>query len=138
MKMAELFAMDATPINGARPEPGTEVRIFNAADHLVAKADGLPVAKIPKKFSQQLKDEPEKRCVTGVVIGDSIRIAVLVPEIRARYRETISGENGTFRLMGDQINYQSFPLNSRLMKLAQLRAARHVLNREKSFKAALL
>lgn len=108
MKMAELFAMDATPVNGAKPELGTEVRIFNAGDHLVAKADGLPVATIPKKFARRLKDEPEKRCVTGVATEDSLRISVLVPEICVKYREMISGENGTFHLIGDQITYQSF------------------------------
>lgn len=105
--MAELFGIDATPIGDARPEVGTEVKIFGAGDHLEARVDGVPVATVPRSFAPRLKAEKEKKCVTCARVGDVLRISVMVPAMRAKYDDSITGSDGTFRLFGGEITYRS-------------------------------
>lgn len=105
--MAELFGIDATPIGDARPEAGTEVKIFGAGDHLEARADGVPVATVPRSFAPRLRAEKEKTCVTCARVGDVLRISVMVPAMRAKYDDSITGSDGTLRLFGGEITYRS-------------------------------
>ena len=109
--LQELFGIDATPIGDASPEEGTEVRIFNASDHLEARVDGVPVATLPFFYASRLRSEHEKKCIVGARIGDSLRISVMVPAMRAKYDAFASGSNGTFRLIGDKISYSSAQTN---------------------------
>lgn len=106
-RMAELFGIDATLIGDSRPEVGTEVKIFGAGDHLEARVDGVPVATVPRAFASRIKAEKEKKCVTGVRVGDVLRISVMVPALRAKYDDSITGSDGTFRLLGGKISYRS-------------------------------
>ena len=103
--MAELLSIEADLISGAKVEPGTELRVFSSGGKLVAKADGVPVARISSRYEQDLRGEREKRFVAEASIGDTLVISLLVPEIRVKYRCSIYGKGGAYRLIGDEISH---------------------------------
>ena len=103
--MGELLTIDATPIEGQKIPQGTEVKIYASNGKLVAKANGVPVAYIPKRYESVLRNEPDKHCTAGVRVGDVLPISVMVPVLRAKYRGELHGVNGAYRLTGDEITY---------------------------------
>ena len=107
-RMVELFGIDAIPIGEKRYPSGTEVHVFSSGDKLVAKVDGEVVASFSKSYAKDLKAEKEKHVVLGTRIGDSVRLSVRVPALRAvmaSAHDSMMGSNGSFRIDGDKIIY---------------------------------
>lgn len=107
-QMVELFGIDAVPIGEKRYPSGTEVHVFSSGDRLVAKVDGEVVASFSKNYAKDLKAEEEKRIVLGTRIGDSVRLSVRVPALRAviaSAHDSIVGSNGSYRIDEDKIMY---------------------------------
>lgn len=107
-QMVELFGIDAIPVGEKRYPSGTEVHVFSSGDKLVAKVDGEVVASFSKSYAKDLKAEEVKSIVLGTRIGDTVRLSVRVPPMRAimaSAHDSIMGTNGSFRIDGDKIFY---------------------------------
>lgn len=107
-KMVELFGIDAAAVGEKDYPLGTEVRAFPNGDQLVARVNNEVVASFSKRYINSLKAESEKRILLGARTGDTIRLSVQVPAMRAILANaygSISGSNGSYRIEKDKIIY---------------------------------